>query len=67
MNSPYVDTKVEFLYVKPNECVTVYIKNSLVENRWIQIEIRCRKDGTPEMFCDGLDVKSFDEWKSLKD
>lgn len=66
MKKPYTQVEVDQIFVRANEVFTVFVQN-ISPNKWFQIEIRCLKNGNPEIFCDGLELKSFDTWSSIKD
>jgi hypothetical protein len=47
---------VETVHVLTGQFVTVWLSG-------VQVELRVRPDGVPEIFCDSLKTKPFSEWE----
>lgn len=61
MLKPFKYISIDFINVNENETLTVYLKD-VKDNSYIQVELRVNHDGVSEIFCDGIEVKSFDMW-----
>lgn len=61
MKDVEVKSRVDSLTVKDGECLTVYLQVREKSILHIQVELRVNR-GKPEIFCDGVDIKSFDDW-----
>jgi hypothetical protein len=66
---PYKFERIDFedLNIYPGETLTVWMNMARrnEERTAIQVELRIQEDGTPEIFCDKLNGKSFKNWEPL--
>lgn len=69
MQKPSVLLPVEAITVHPRETLTVWLnrQDNYKGRDCVQIELRVRSDGTPELFTDvrKVIIRDFDEWYSL--
>lgn len=61
---PGLYTRVEQLYLKPGELLTVWLCRDNNGCDVVQVELRVNAKGEPELFSN-LPAKSFDEWRVM--
>ncbi len=67
--TPQVTIDIENVLVQPGQTLHVWLRGIAERGRespQIQVELRVRPDGIPEIFCDGIEVQSFEVWKPLE-
>ena len=63
------DVDVSDVNIYPGETMTVWLNRNgrHREREAVQVELRVREDGMPEIFCDRLRGKSFKGWKPMEE
>lgn len=61
---PEAVMKLSSIYVKPGQTFTVYLSKDPGARNLVQVELRVRRDGTPEVFMDHP-ARSFKDWTSM--
>jgi hypothetical protein len=59
--------RIHSVTLENGEFLTVYVPTPTDPSRKIQIEIRVTKEHGPEIFCDCLPVKTWDDWQSVEE
>jgi len=62
--NPEITIPISEMNIKAGETLTVVVQDRNREP--IIVEIRCLKDGTPELFCDKLEALPFKEWRRMQ-
>jgi hypothetical protein len=58
----HISLPIEYIRVHPNEYVTVWLVLEDEPASGLQVELRVRPDGVPEIFADDIEIKSFNDW-----
>jgi len=64
---PIAMVRIDELTLQRGETVTVWLNKETADKRdCVQVELRVCHDGTPEVFTNGVDSASFEEWRPIK-